>query len=160
MIIKQKHVLSTSRVWDSFRPHLSIHGQMHPRMSARFRNPSESQAVRATLALSGEMMQTSDFPSQSLLHDQHSNAHPPLPQKSIFNLLDLTSLRAPLPLPPLKLSLSVSPAALNKNRPGILLHSRGSPHYERASRLAICFPHLCKAATVPRMQRHVDLHLD
>lgn len=101
-----------------------------------------------TVALSGEMMQTSDFPSQSLLHHQHSNAHPPLPQKSIFNLLDLASLSAPLPLPLLKLSLSVSPALI-ENRPGIPLDSRGSPHYELA-RLAICFSaRLCKAATVP-----------
>lgn len=81
-------------------------------------------------------MQTSDFPSQSLLHHQHSNAHPPVLQKSIFNLLDLTSLHAPLPLPPLKLSLSVSPA-LKENRPGIPLDSRGSPHYELADLLFV-----------------------
>lgn len=102
-------------------------------------SPFESRAVRVTRALSGEMMQTSDFPSQSLLHHQHSNAHPPPLQKSIFNLLDLTSLRAPLPLPALKLSLSVSPA-LKENRPGIPLDSRGSPHYELADLLFVSPP--------------------
>lgn len=77
------------------------------------------------------------FPkSQSLLHHQHSNAHPPLPQKSIFNLSDHTSLHAPLPLPLLKHSFCISPA-LKENRPGILLDSKGSPHYKLVGQLFV-----------------------
>ena len=87
------------------------------------------------------------FPkSQSFLHHQHSNAHTPLPQKSIFNLSNLTSLHDPPPPFPLYHSLCISLTVIG-NRLGIQTDSNGSAHYKLVGQLYVS----------PDVQCHNDL---
>lgn len=100
------------------------------------------------------------FPkSQSLLHHQHSNAHTPLPQKSIFNLSDLPSLHAPPPPSLLSHSLCIS-LTLKGNRPGIPIDSKGSAHYKLVGQLFVSPVVRCHNGSRLGMQRVFVLHIN